>query len=185
MTPASLITITLAFATPQFTAPAGMTSFDADALAEASTISLKSEDGQQRLAAIAAVLDQELSRGDRVRLGRKVLSKRRVSIAKGSFPGGADALVTINVDLRMKDPEAPQKFISGAFTLTATGELGAVIVPPAMRTERVDLASIGDVDADGTSDLLFTQGTEAASVMHLVTWAGTAPADHIVTPAEA
>ncbi len=182
MTPASLITVVLAFATPQFAAPAGVDSFDNTALAQASTIALKSEDGQRRLEGIAKVLDDELSSGDRTRLGRKVLSKRRVTIAKGSFPGGADTLVTVNVDLRMRDPEAPQKYISGAFTMASDGELGAVVVPLQMRTDRIDLQSLGDVDGDGATDVVFTKSDATASAMHLVTWTGAAPADHVVTP---
>ncbi|MBL4683293.1 MAG: hypothetical protein JKY37_01795 [Nannocystaceae bacterium] len=182
MTTLSLITLVLAFTTPQFDAPAGLSPFDGDALAEPSAVALKSKDGQLRMEGVANVLDTQLSRRDRIRLGKKVLSKRRVSISSGNFPGGADAVIAINVELRMRDPDAPQKFISGLFTMKSGGELGVVIVPLATRTERVDVLSVGDVDADGATDVVFTQTNGEISVMHLITWEASVVADHVVRP---
>lgn len=180
MTTLSLITLLLAFAPPQFDAPAGVSPFDGEALSEPSTVALKSEEGQMDMEGIVRILDAQLSRRDRIRLGNKVLSKRRVSITKGDFPDGADAVIAINVDLRLRDPEAPAKFISGLFTMKSGGDLGAVIVPLGIRTERVDVLSVGDVDADGATDVVFVQTEGEISVMHLITWDASAATDHVV-----
>lgn len=180
MTPLSITAAILAIITPDFTAPAEMTSFDRAALHEPAPIKLKSEEGQRRLEGVAAVLQSELSALDRRRLGRKVLSERRVTISPGQFPG-ADTLVAVNVNLRNKDPEAPQQYISGVFTMTAAGELGSIIAPIKMRPERYELGAIGDVDGDGAADVVFTVSTETTSQMHLVSWSAGAPVDHTVS----
>ena len=173
--------LTTLFVTPQIAAPADMASFDAKALVKPSLIKLSSETGKTHLAGVAAVLDQQLSRIDRRYLGNKVLSKRRVSIAKGSFPKGADKLVTVNVDLRKKKEEDPQKYISGVFTMSASGELVDTIVQLRTRTERFELQALGDVDGDALTDAVVVKANDTDSTTHLFAWTGGASVDHDVT----
>ena len=180
MNPLSLIITTL-LAIPSITPPTDMDSFDASAFAEPDTIKVKSDEGERRIEAITNVLADKLSVRDRRYLGNKVLSKNRVTIAKGSFPGGADTLVTVNVNLRKKAEEDPQKYISGVFTLDAGGSLGTVIVPLQTRTERFDLEAVGDVDGDGAADALISESSDTSSAMHVYGWSGGTSVDHRVT----
>src|SRR5690349_2269869 len=76
------------------------------AMREPTAIALDSDEGATLLAGVRTVLDEKLSHSDRTRLGRKVLSAKRVHMAAGTFPGSGSAIVTINVPLRMKDPAA-------------------------------------------------------------------------------
>ena len=180
MNPLSLIITTL-LSIPSITAPTDMSSFDASAFAEPDTIRVDSDEGQRRIEAVATVLDDKLSSRDRRYLGSKVLSKSRVTIAKGKCPGGADTLVTVNVNLRKKTEEDPQKYISGVFTLDSGGSLGAIIVPLQTRTERFDLEAVGDVDGDGAADALVTESGDVKSAMHVYAWDGSKSVDHAVT----
>lgn len=122
-----------------------------------------------------SILAEKLAPIDRTRLGAKVLSKSRVSIVQGTFAGGGTRLVAVNVNLRMKDPEAPQQYISGIFTVTSDGGLVAVVVSPRMRPEKFAFEKIGDIDGDGSDDFVYaSEGAEGPS-RHRVTWNGTQP----------
>ncbi len=132
----------------------------------------KSGEGQRVVEGLAAILSEKLAPVDRKRLGQKVLSASRVSIVQGTFAGGGTRVVAINVNLRMKDPSATQQYISGMFTVTDTGGLVAVVVPPRMRPEKFGFEKIGDIDGDGSDDFVYTsQGPEGSS-RHRVTWNG-------------
>jgi len=183
MTPISLLATALALFAPEFAAPASMASFDATALTTPTAIKVKSEDGQRRIEGVAQVLAEQLSQRDRTVLGRKVLSPRRVTIATGDFPGGADTLVVVSVDLRMKRPEMPQKYISGVFTMTPSGTLGAVVVPLKMRTQHFALQSSGDVDADGMTDAVVVATDDEGARAHLFSWNEGASIDNVLSPA--
>ncbi len=130
---------------------------------------------------VRRVLDEELSTLDRRRLGDKVLSERRVQIYEGAFGDGA-ALVTVNVELRVKDPSEPRS-ITGVFTLTADGDLATILVPPQMRAEQYAVPHLGDVDADGHDDVhLWTSSPDTTSDT-LIRWdGGTARAPRAFEP---
>lgn len=142
-----------------------------------STVRVKSEEGKRLIEGIAKVLDEKLSSVNRRRLGRKVLSKSRISIARGTFPASGGFLVTVNVDLRGKDPSGPQKYIAGMFTLTASGDLATIVVPPKTRTKRFDVVSIKDMNGDGSDDFVFTALDAEQTVRHRITWEGSKPVD--------
>jgi hypothetical protein len=145
------------------------------ALAEPVVIAHATAEGETMLGGTRAALDTQLGNTDRRRLGKKVLSESRVKIVRGEFPGDADAVVTVNVELRRKDPADPVRFISGVFTLDATGTLAHVIVAPKMQAERFDLAGIGDTDGDAHDDLLLNVIGDNATSQRVVTWAEGAP----------
>ena len=134
--------------------------------------------------AVRMVLDSQLSSGDRRRLGRKVLSASRVTIAEGTFPASGTHLVTVNVELRRADPAAEPLFISGAFTVDASGTLATIVVPPKMRPQRHELESLGDVDGDGLQDVVLTEIEAVAGVRRLVTWPGGTPSTRVLAPAD-
>lgn len=135
----------------------------------------KSKAGQQVVEGLAGVLAQELSALDRTRLGRKVLSASRVSIVQGTFSGGGTRAVAVNVNLRMKDETKPQQYISGVFTVTDTGGLIAVVVPPRMRPTKYAFEKLGDSDGDGSDDFVYTAQSDQSITRHRVTWNGTKP----------
>ncbi|MCR9161462.1 MAG: hypothetical protein ACE37F_29810 [Nannocystaceae bacterium] len=134
-----------------------------------------SADGQRVVEGLAGVLADTLSPLDRTRLGRKVLSKSRVSIAKGDFGDGGTRIVAVNVNLRMKDPEATQQYISGIFTVDDSGGLVAVVVSGRMRPERFSVEKVGDYDGDGRDDLVYVSEDAEGASRHRVTWDGSAP----------
>jgi hypothetical protein len=137
-------------------------------------ISHDSETGAVLIEGVGRVLEQQLGSLDRRRLGQKVLSERRVSIIEGAFGDGV-AIVTVNVELRVKDPSEPQS-ISGVFTLTAAGELGTIVVAPQMRPDNYLITEIGDVDGDGRDDLRLTTKSVSGEDARIVTWNGDVPA---------
>ncbi|MBV1858407.1 MAG: hypothetical protein KUG77_08340 [Nannocystaceae bacterium] len=133
----------------------------------------KSQAGQSVIEGVSGILAEKLGPLDRRRLGSKVLSASRVSIASGTFAGGSTRLVAVNVNLRMKDPAATQQYISGVFTVTNSGGLIAVIVPPRMRPERFEFEKVGDTDGDGSDDFVYTAANAEETTRHRVTWNGT------------
>jgi hypothetical protein len=145
------------------------------AFAEPVVIAHDTAEGETLLGGTRTALDTQLSETDRRRLGKKVLSKSRVEIVRAELPGDADAVVTVNVELRRKDPTNPVRFISGVFTLDATGTLAHVIVAPKMRAERFDLVGIGDTDGDAHDDLLLNVTGDNTSSQRVVTWSEGAP----------
>ncbi len=129
-----------------------------------------SEDGTRMLDGVRATLDAELSSSDRRRLGRKVLSPARVRLVDGTFPGGGTTVVTVNVPLRLADPAAEPRFISGVFTLDDTGTLASVVVAPKMQAQRFDLTALGDTDGDAHDDLLLAVEGGGTVAQRIVTW---------------
>jgi hypothetical protein len=129
-----------------------------------------SEDGTRMLDGVRATLDAELSSSDRRRLGRKVLSPARVRLVEGTFPGGGTTVVTVNVPLRLADPAAEPRFISGVFTLDDTGTLASVVVAPKMQAQRFDLTALGDTDGDAHDDLLLAVEGGGTVAQRIVTW---------------
>lgn len=157
---------------------------DESLLAEPSFIEHERAAERGLIAAVQAVLDAELSPGDRRRLGKKVLSASRVTLAEGTFPASGTIVVTLNVPMRRPDPEAEPLFISGAFTLDAAGTLATIVVPPKMGPARHDLESTGDVDGDGMLDLVLTEIRADASTRKLVTWTGGSPSSSTLPAAD-
>ena len=135
----------------------------------------KSADGQRVVEGLASILAEKLSPLDRTRLGRKVLSESRVSIAKGTFSGGGTRAVAVNVNLRMKDPDAVQQYISGVFTVDDSGGLVAVVVSPRMRPEKFSFEKLGDTDGDGSDDFVYVSESAEGTSRHRVTWNGNEP----------
>lgn len=135
----------------------------------------KSADGQRVVEGLAGILADKLSPLDRTRLGRKVLSESRVSIARGTFSGGGTRVVAVNVNLRMKDPDAVQQYISGVFTVDDSGALVAVVVSPRMRPEKFSFEKIGDTDGDGSDDFVYVSESVETMSRHRVTWSGSEP----------
>jgi hypothetical protein len=133
-------------------------------------LSHRSDEATALLEGVRTTLDTELSESDRRRLGRKVLSETRVRMAEGAFPQSGAIVVTVNVPLRMKDPLAEQRFISGVFTLDGAGALASIVEPPKMQTRRFDLARIGDVDGDGLDDLELAITGGDSDERRVVTW---------------
>lgn len=140
------------------------------AMAEPTAIAHDSERGAALRQGVAGVLDAQLSKSDRTRLGKKVLSARRVAMAEGHFPAGGTAVVTVNVPLRMKDPAAEPRFISGVFTLADDGALASIVVAPKMQASRFELTAIGDTDGDGSDDLQLAVFGPDGEGQRLVTW---------------
>jgi hypothetical protein len=155
---------------------------DMSALHEAEPVRHTTDEGQRWLEGVRTVLDDKLSALDRRRLGRKVLSESRVRFAAGSFPQGGQTVVTVNVPLTMRDPEATPVWISGVFTLGADEELVSVVVPLRMQPARYDLQSMGDVDGDGRDDLLLEVTDPEGTTQRLVTWTADAPVDRVIAP---
>lgn len=145
------------------------------ALGEPVVIDHDSTEGETMLSGTRTALDTQLGETDRRRLGKKVLSERRVKIVRGEFPGDADAVVTVNVELRRNDPTDPVRFISGVFTLDATGTLVHVIVAPKMRADRFEIAGVGDTDGDAQDDLQLNVVSDNTSSQRMITWAEGAP----------
>lgn len=133
------------------------------------------EDGTRMLTGVRATLDAELSSTNRRRLGRKVLSPARVRLVEGTFPGGGTTVVTVNVPLRLTDPAAEPRFISGVFTLDDTGTLASVVVAPKMQAQRFDLTALGDTDGDAHDDLLLAVEGGGTTEQRIVTWKDGAP----------
>jgi hypothetical protein len=139
-------------------------------LAEPTVIAHGSDRGAVLLQGVAGVLDDQLSKTDRTRLGRKVLNKSRVAMAEGTFPASGTLTVTTDVPLRMKDPAAEPRFISGVFTLADDGALASIVVAPKLQNSRFLVTAIDDTDNDGHDDLqLRVIGPEGESE-RLVTW---------------
>lgn len=134
--------------------------------------------------AVRAVLDTQLSAGDRRRLGRKVLSASRVTIVEGTFPASGAILVTVNVELRRPDPAAAPLVVSGAFTVDASGTLATIVVAPEMRPQRHELELAGDVDGDGLLDVVLREVEGDTETRRLVTWTGGNPSMRVLPPAE-
>lgn len=140
------------------------------AMAEPTAIAHGSDRGAMLLQGVAGVLDDQLSKTDRTRLGKKVLNKTRVAMAEGKFPGSGTSVVTVNVPLRSKDPAAAPRFISGVFTLADDGALASIVVAPKLQNSRFLVTAIDDTDNDGNDDLqLRVIGPEGESE-RLVTW---------------
>jgi len=142
---------------------------------EPTEIKHASEDGQRVVEGLAGILADELAPIDRTRLGAKVLSESRVSIVQGTFAGGGTRLVAVNVNLRMKQADDVQQYISGIFTVTGEGGLVAVVVPPRMRPEKYVFEKVGDIDGDGSDDFVYASVGVEGSSRHRVTWNGTEP----------
>ncbi|MGH1346356.1 MAG: hypothetical protein ACRBN8_32615 [Nannocystales bacterium] len=143
----------------------------------------KSQAGKSVVDGLSGILAEKLGPLDRRRLGSKVLSESRVSIASGTFAGGGTRLVAVNVNLRMKDPTATQQYISGVFTVTDDGGLVAVVVAPRMRPEKFAFEKVGDSDGDGSDDFVYTTATAEETKRHRVTWNGTEPVSTTLTNA--
>lgn len=157
---------------------------DESALHPATLVDLRTDEGQTFVEAVRTVLDEQLAPIDRRRLGRKVLSASRVQITEGTFGAGATALVTVNVELRRKDPIDPPLFISGVFTLDAAGKLGAEIVPLQSRAQRYELESTGDTDGDGIDDFVLGVSDTEEEARRLVSWPGGTPTERALPPSE-
>ena len=140
-----------------------------------SEITHESSAGQSVVEGLSRVLAENLSPLDRRRLGSKVLSKSRVTIYEGTFAGGGTRLVAVNVNLRHKDPEATQQYISGVLTVTEQGEFVAAVVPPRMRPEKFAIENLGDIDGDGSDDFVYNAENATEKTRHRVTWNGTEP----------
>ena len=125
---------------------------------------------EERVASVRTVLDEKLSRGDRRKLGKKVLTKSRVAMIDGTFADGGTTLVAVNVPMRGHDT-----FISALFTLDADGELATVIRAPKARIDRFDPQSVGDLDGDGLDDILFRSSYYEGEFTHLTRWEDGAP----------
>lgn len=145
----------------------------------------KSPAGQSVVEGLSGILAEKLVPLDRRRLGSKVLSESRVSIASGTFAGGGTRLVAVNVNLRMKDPEATQQYISGVFTVTDDGGLVAVVVAPRMRPEKFAFEKVGDTDGDGSDDFVYSAANAEETTRHRVTWNGTETVSTTLTNGEA
>ncbi len=169
----------IAIASQLTTAPAE--DGNAASMQKPTEIKHKSEDGQRVVEGLAGILAEKLSPLDRRRLGKKVLSESRVSIVQGTFAGGGTRLVAVNVNLRMKDPEAAQQYISGIFTVASDGSLAAVVVSPRMRPEKFSFEKVGDIDGDGSDDFTYASESAEASTRHRVTWNGTEPKSTALT----
>ncbi len=139
---------------------------DAPELRAPAIVSLASARGQEQLVAIRNVLDTKLSHADRRRLGKKVLSKTRVQIFDGNFPGGATTLVAVNVPMKGE----PGSWISSMFTLTSDGDVVTMIHAPRLRLERFDPHMLGDVDADGFDDVTLSSAYYEGQYEHLLRW---------------
>lgn len=133
----------------------------------------KSPAGQSVVEGMSGFLAEKLAPLDRRRLGSKVLSESRVSIVQGTFAGGGTRLVAVNVNLRLKDPEATPQYISGVFTVTDDGGLVAVVVSPRMRPDQFAFEKVGDTDGDGSDDFVYTAANAEETTRHRVTWNGT------------
>jgi hypothetical protein len=144
---------------------------DSPQLRKPGLVSLASVPGQEQLLAIRNVLDTELSAADRRRLGKKVLSKTRVQIVEGSFPADGTMLVAVNVPMRAE----PAMWISALFTLTSDGRVATMLHAPDFRLERYEPQSLGDVDADGLDDVIFTSAYYEGDYKHLLRWPEAAP----------
>ena len=157
---------------------------DESALQTPSPIAHRSEEGKAIVANIQTVMDEQLSKLDRRRFGKNVLSASRVMMVDGTFAAGGEKLVTVNVQMRLKDPDADPRYISGVFTLAADGTLASTIVPLQWRAERFDLTSIGDVDGDGLDDLRIDAssrtGDEITTTNHLYQWTAESPTDEVL-----
>ena len=138
-------------------------------------LSHRTDEAIELLAGVRTTLDEQLSETDRRRLGRKVLSASRVSMAHGAFPSGGTTVVTVNVPLRAKDPLAAPRFISGVFTLDDGGALANVVVAPKMQTHRFDLARLGAVDGDGFDDLELAITGDGSDERRTIRWTDGAP----------
>jgi len=147
------------------------------AAAAPTLVSQKTPQGQQWIEGVAKALQENLSSADRKRLGEKVLSPSRVAMVAGKFPSAGAVLVAVNVQLRVSDPEAPEQFISGIFTLTQDGALGSIVVPPKMRPNRYEITAVGDEDGDGLDDVQYQDHVAGAGTMHRVVWKDGAPSD--------
>ncbi len=177
----SIIAIAAQLATPDAENPAENPA-EGGTMKAPTPIAHGSEDGQRVVEGLGNILAEKLSPLDRRRLGKKVLSKSRVSIAQGSFAGGGTRLVALNVNLRMKDPEAVQQYISGLVTVDDAGGLVSVIVPPKMQPEAFAIEKIGDTDGDGSDDFVYTATSAETTTTHRVTWNGTEVVDRANTP---
>ena len=135
-----------------------------------------SAQGARLLEGVRQTLDERLSRADRRRLGRKVLSERRVRIFAGSF-GKGTALVVVDVPLRVEDPSEP-RCISGVFTLSADARFATAIVPLQMRPERFAVQGLGDVDGDGRDDIQLFSGSHMHGTSGLIRWNGDELGEH-------
>lgn len=140
-----------------------------------------SPEGQLWLEGTSKVLMEHLSSHDRRRLGTKVLSPARVSLAKGTFPNQGDVLVTVNVELRLSEPEATPQTIAGMFTLTREGALASMVVAPKMRAARFEVRAIGHHDDDGRHDFEYDEITDGTLVRHRVTWVEGEPRDETLS----
>lgn len=161
----------IAIASQLITTPADDTG--ASSMQTPTEIKHKSPAGQSVLGGLSGILAEKLGALDRRRLGSKVLSESRVSIAAGTFAGGGTRLVAVNVNLRLKDPEATPQYISGVFTVTDEGGLVAVVVPPRMRPDKFAFEKVGDTDGDGSDDFVYTAANAEETTRHRVTWNGT------------
>ena len=125
---------------------------------------------EERVAAVQTVLDEKLSRGARRKLGKKVLSKSRVTMIDGTFADGGTTLVAVNVPMR-----GYETFISALFTLDVDGDLATVIRAPKVRMDRYDPSSAGDLDGDGLDDILFRASYSEGGFTVLTRWDEGAP----------
>jgi hypothetical protein len=155
-------------------------SLAAAALHQPTEIRHRSDEGALMLAGVRVVLDGQLSSSDRRRLGRKVLSESRVRLIDGTFPAGGTTLVTVNVPLRLTDPAAEPKFISGVFTLDDTGALAAIVVAPKMQAQRFDVEAIGDSDGDAMDEVVLAVAGAEVPERRMVSWADGAATDRVI-----
>lgn len=150
-------------------------------LREPTWVSHDSPEGKLWIEGTTRVLAERLSAFDRRRLGTKVLSTSRVSLAKGTFPNGGKVLVTVNVGLRTSDPQAEPQTIAGMFTLGADGGLASMVIDPRMRPSRMEVQGIGNLDGDGMDDFEYEETTPETIVRHRVTWPGGQPRDETIS----
>lgn len=147
------------------------------------TVRYKSPLGKRVADALPEIFASKLSPLDKRRLGSKVFSESRISIARGTFPDGGALVVFVNVNLRNKDPEAPPKFIGGVVTLSDAASLVSVALPLQTRTQRLDLEAVTDVDGDGVDEIVYTAKDQTSTTRNRIRWTDEGPKSSALPPA--
>jgi len=180
MSLSTLLVLTLLQSPAEATTPPEAPKAPAGVLQPPTWVPHDSPEGQLWLEGTSKVLAEHLSSLDRRRLGTKVLSPSRVGLTKGKFPHHGDVLVTVNVELRVSEPDAAPQTITGMFTLTREGALASMIIEPKMRGARYEIRAIGHHDDDGQHDFEYDETSLTTVTQHRVTWAEGQPHDEIL-----